>query len=164
MAWTEITETDLLEYISGQELESFRRATTRPGEADPLTGIITRVTSLVRSHILQCPRYTLGGDGTVPDVLKDAACSIIAIRLMSRAGGAVLDMSGERKKASDAALRLLTEVSKGNGPTIELPTAEEGVGSELAPPGIVTMQYSPPTDSQGNEWPRQFDFVSQDGA
>lgn len=164
MAWTAITETDLLEYISGQELESYRRATTRPGEADPLAGIVARVTSLVRSHILQCPRYMLGGDGTVPDVLKDAACAIIIVRIMSRAGGGVLDQSGERKKAAESAMRLLRDVSEGKGPTIALPTVAEGTGSEVAPSGIIPMQYSPPTDTYGNEDQRQFDRMSQEGS
>lgn len=164
MSWITITEAHLLEYLSGQELESFRRATTRPGEADPVQGVIDRVTSLIRGHVLQCPRYTLGGDGTIPDALLDAACAIAIVRLMSRAGGGVLDQSGERKKAADAAMKLLRDVSEGKGPTIALPTAAEGTGSEVAPPGIIPMQYSPPTDTYGNEDQRQFDRMSQEGS
>lgn len=163
MGWKAITESDLLEYMSGGELESFRRATTRPGEGDPVAGIIARVTSLVRGYILQCPRYTLGGDGTVPDCLIDATCSIIIVKIMARAGGGVLDQSGERKKASDAAMRLLADVSKGLGPTIQLPTSAEGVGSEVAPPGVIGLVYQAPLDANGEETVKQFTLTRQDG-
>lgn len=163
MAWRAITEADLLEYMSGQEIEAFRRATTRPGEADPLQGIIDKVTALVRANILQCSRYTLGGDGFIPEVLMDAACAICVVRLMARAGGAVLDQSGERKKAAESAYRLLRDVSEGKGPTIQVPTASEGMGTETAPPGIIAIQYSPPLDSCGNEMVKQFTFEGQEG-
>ena len=64
MAWAELTEAELLQHISGQELSAFRRANQRPGEVDPLAGQIQDVTALVRGYILQCPRYKLGPDGT----------------------------------------------------------------------------------------------------
>lgn len=163
MAWNAITEDDLREYLSGQELEAFRAATQSPGESDPVQGIIDKVTALVRAHVQACPRYTLGGDGRVPDVLLDPACAIIAVKVMARAGGAVLDQSGERKKAADQAKALLKDVAQCKGPMIQVPTAAEGVGTETAA-GVVTPTYQPPLDSSGNDLTLEFDRESQDGA
>lgn len=164
MAWTALSETDLREYLSGGELEAFRRATQAPGETDPVAGIISKVTALVRSYILQCPRYTLAAGATLPDCLKDAACALAVVKIMARAGGAVLDQQGERKKASDAAKQLLALVATGKGPNVEVPTALEGTGAEVAPPGIVEPQYEPPVDTSGNDLELEFDRESQDGA
>lgn len=163
MAWAAITEADLMEYLSGQELESFRRATQRPGESDPVAGIIGKVTDLVRASIMACPRYTLAADGTIPDVLQDAACSIAVVKIMARAGGAILDPSGERRKASEAARQTLRDVASGKGPGIPVPTVLEGTGTETAAPGVVPVQYYPPVDSAGNDMTHEFDYESQDG-
>ena len=163
MAWSALTEDGLREYLSGQELDGFRAATQTAGESDPIPGILARVTKLVRSYILACPRYTLAADGTLPDILHDPAYFIARIKVMARAGGVVLDVSGERKKANDAALALLKDISIGKGPTIQMPTSLEGVGSEIAAPGVVPMQYQPPVDSSGNDMTLEFDYESQDG-
>ena len=161
--WVNITESDLLEYISGEELSRFRRANTRPGEGDPVGGVIRSTTDLVRAHILQCARYKLGRDGTIPVVLMDPACQIAVVKIMSRAGGTVIDQSGERKKASDDAKRLLRDVAKGNGLNIQLPDADDGVGTEQAPPGIIAMQYTAPTDEFGNQQVPTFGWPNQEG-
>lgn len=161
MAWVTISEDDLREYLSGQELESFRRATQSPGDEDPVQGIIDKVTALVRAHILACPRYTLALAG-IPDVLLDSACSIIVVKIMARAGGAVLDQAGERKKAADAAKALLKEIAQCKGPMIQIPSSAEGVGVETAP-GIITPTYQPPLDPSGNDLVQEFDRESQDG-
>jgi hypothetical protein len=164
MAWSAITESDLMEYLSGQELDAFRNATQTPGEADPVTGILAKVTSMIRSYILACPRYTLGGDGKLPEVLHDAACCIARIKIMARAGGAVLDPAGERKKSGDAAMAMLKEIALCKGPMIDVPTALEGIGTEVASPGVVPVQYEPPHDSAGDDMTLEFDYESQDGA
>lgn len=163
MAWVAISEDDLREYLSGQELDAFRNATQAPGESDPVQGILDKVTVLVRGYILGCPRYSLGGDGKLPEVLLDAACCIAVVKIMARAGGAVLDPAGERKKAADKARELLTLVSQCKGPMIPVPTVAEGTGSEVAA-GVITPTYQPPLDPDGNDLTLEFDRESQDGA
>lgn len=163
MAWRAITEDDLREYLSGQELDAFRQATTSPGEDDPVQGILDKVTSLVRANVQACPRYTLAGDGFIPEVLMDAACAIAVVKIMARAGGAVLDQAGERKKAADNARATLKDVSQCKGPMIQLPTSTEGTGSEVAA-GVVQISYQPPLDPSGNDLQLEFDRESQDGA
>jgi hypothetical protein len=162
MAWTAITEDDLREYLSGQELEAFRRATMSPGDEDPVQGIIDKVTALIRSYVMACPRYTLAGAGLIPDLLLDAACSMIVVKIMARAGGVVLDQGGERKKAAEVAKALLKEIAMCKGPIITLPTDAEGTGSETAP-GILLPEYQPPLDPDGNDLVQEFDRESQDG-
>ena len=148
--WVTLTETDLLKYMSGEELTAFRSANSIPGQDDPVAGVITDGTNLVRSYVLQCPRYTLGPDGTVPKSLVMPACWIIVVDIMARAGGAVLDQSGQRGKNYDRAIEMLKDVARGYGPTVMTPDSTETASAENGnrPPGTVGIVYSADEEPQ----------------
>jgi hypothetical protein len=108
MSWRAITEADLLQCISGAELETLRETLLADGQADPVASQITLTVNLVRGYIAACDRNTLGAAGTLPDGLVLPACQIIVVDLNTRAGGVLVDDSGQRAKAKDAALAMLS--------------------------------------------------------
>ena len=159
--WVALSEDILKGYLSGEELDAFRHSGLAPGDADPVASLITSVTNFVRSYILQCPRYKLGPDGTLPVILHDAACAILVMRVMNRVHGLVNDPDGVRRRAHQDAMKLLDDISQCEGPSVPLPVGE--VGSEKRAPGIVPIAYNPPTSADGTPIRRQFGRWEQDG-
>ncbi|HMJ65560.1 MAG TPA: phage protein Gp36 family protein [Candidatus Binatia bacterium] len=107
MAWSLITEVAVLDELNNAELEKYREIVA-DDQPDPLPGIISRVTDLVRAYVgKQTP---LSAAGLPPEVM-DPALDIIIYRLAKRVipGG-----EAQRKGAADDAYRFLEGVAKGD--------------------------------------------------
>jgi hypothetical protein len=111
MAWRAITETDLLQRISGDELEALRASALDDDQTDPVAEHISQTTELVRGYIAACSRNELGADGTIPERLIRAACDLLVVDVSSRSAGLLIDLNDTRKAARDAAIRLLEQVA-----------------------------------------------------
>ena len=111
MSWRAITEADILERLSGAELSALRAAALADGQADPVAGSISRVTELVRGYVAACASNTLGAVGTVPERLIEPALDLLVVAISARAGGTLMDPTGERAKAKAAAITLLEQVA-----------------------------------------------------
>lgn len=153
--WRAITEADIATRLSGAELAAYRNAGLDAAEGDPVALLIAAVTDLVRGYVVGCPRNVLGAAGTVPKVLLDNALSIIVMRVMSRCYGEVLDPTGQRKADADAALLVLKDVSKCEGPMIPGLASDDSTGAETGRPAI-NFDY-------GYEHDEEFDRSDQDG-
>ena len=149
MAWRAITEADLLQRLSGDELEAFRAASLGSAQGDPVQGAIEQVTEQVRGYIAAHSANTLGPAGTLPARLIRAACDLLVIDVSTRAAGTLIDPDGVRKRNADAATRLLEQVAGGDY-AIEEP--EEAGTDSAAAPGPSTFTRD-----------RTFDRASQDG-
>jgi len=107
MAWSLITEEAVLDELNDSEVETYR-SKVRDDQTDPLPGIMTRVTDLVRSYVgKQTP---LSAAGLPPEVM-DPALDIVIYRLAKRV---IPGSAGERKQAADDAYRFLEGVAKGD--------------------------------------------------
>lgn len=111
MAWRAITESDVLQRISGDELSALRASALADGQEDPVAEHIAQVTDLVRGYISACASNSLGPDGTLPERLIRAACDILVVDISTRSAGILIDLSETRKDARDAAVRLLEQVA-----------------------------------------------------
>ena len=134
--WRAITEADIATRLSGAELAAYRNAALDAGEGDPVALLIAAVTDLVRGYVAGCSRNTLGADGQVPKVLIDNALSIIVLRIMSRCYGEVLDLTGQRKSDAEAAILVLRDVAKCEGPMIPGPASDDDTGVDTGRPAI----------------------------
>lgn len=79
MAWVELTKNHIKSRLSQYEIEAIEE--TGGGDSDRLAGIITQVTSLVRSKVASCHRNTLGDSGLIPEETIHAASSIAKYNL-----------------------------------------------------------------------------------
>ena len=131
MSWRAITETDLLQRISGDELAAIRESALADDQDDPVAGHISQVTDFVRGYIAACAANTLGEEGTLPERLIRPACDILLVDFFSRVAGMLIDLNDTRQKARDAAIRLLEQVAACSY-AIEQPTTA-GTEVESAP-------------------------------
>lgn len=111
MAWRAITEADLLQRISGDELEALRAAALGTTQEDPVASHIDQTTELVRGYIGACSQNTLGPEGTLPERLILPACDLLVVDVGSRVAGMLIDLNETRKEARKAAVRLLENVA-----------------------------------------------------
>jgi hypothetical protein len=109
MAWSAITEANVLTRISGDELAAYRAAALGSGQADPVAPAIEQVTNLVRGRIGACRANTLGPAGTVPETLLGTALDLVVIEIIKRLPGVSID--APRETAKNDALRLLEDVA-----------------------------------------------------
>lgn len=139
--WKALTETHLRTRLSGREIDAFKNGALGPGEADPVAGMIEAVTERIRGSIAANPRNELGAAGQIPVVLFDAALSILTMRMMVRAYGEILDPTGERKRACEAAEALLEKIEEGKGPAIPGLASDDAPGVQSTAPGILVTYY-----------------------
>lgn len=139
MSWRTVTETDLLEAISSDELEGLRSAALASGQADPIEHHIDRVVDEVRGYIAANRENTLGPEGTVPDRLVRAVIDLTLIRVGSRVAGIIFDDEDVRRNAAKAATRLLENVASGKF-AIEQPStaADSSEQNTMFGPSIVS--------------------------
>ena len=105
--WREMTEADLLQRISGAELETMRETLLGDTQGDPVAAQIQLTTDLVRGFVAACRENTLGAAGTLPPSLILLAADICIVDLNTRAGGVLVDDSKQRAKARDTAIDIL---------------------------------------------------------
>jgi len=128
--WREITESDLLNQISGSEIEALRSAALGMGQADPVQPSINDVTAEVRGYIAGNAKNDLDADpAKLPDRLIAASVSLIIIQIMTRAGGTMIDPKGARQKRADEARRLLGHVADGTFSITDPVTGKESTGN-----------------------------------
>ncbi len=131
MSWRAITENDLLQRMSGDELTALRDAALGDDQADPIAGHISQITDFVRGYIAAWQNNTLGLAGTLPERLILTACDILVVQVSSRPGGFLVDLNDTRKEQYKSAMRLLEQVAAGKF-RIEEP-ATEGDDSPTPP-------------------------------
>jgi len=87
MSWITITEAHIKGSLSPMEMRAFKAAAEQTsGGADPVPGVITRVTAEVRGAVAGCERNQLGEDGTVPDECLGYACDLAAWYIITAFG------------------------------------------------------------------------------
>lgn len=111
--WRAITEQDLLQHISGVELDTFRAVVLGEGQADPIAGYLTAAAKEAASYAAAAG-YEIGDQGTAPEELIESCCARVVIKVQARAAGTLIDPDGIRQKAASEALSLFKDVSKGN--------------------------------------------------
>ena len=141
MAWRAITEDDLKQRISGDELAAIREAALAESQADPVAGHISQVTDFVRGYIAANSANTLGTEGTLPERLIRPACDILVVDFFSRVAGMLIDLNDTRQKARDAAVRLLEHVAAGSY-AIEQPTTASTEEEAAPSPSFGTPSHS----------------------
>lgn len=123
--WITITESDLLEVISGQEMDMYRDGARQLQLEDPIPVTIAQITALVRGYVGAWGQNRLGERGTIPERLLKPALDLIALRLPQRVR--VIPNDKRKQKALEA-LRLLETVADGKfdieEPVIENESAE----------------------------------------
>jgi hypothetical protein len=148
--WREITEDDLLNQISGAEIEALRSAVLGMGQSDPVQPAIDQVVAEVRGYITANQANSLDADpAKIPDRLIGAAVSLIIIQIMTRAGGMMIDPESARSKRADESRRLLRDVAAG-----KFSITDPDSGAENS--ATVAPRYTPRRSS------RRFDRNSQD--
>ncbi len=105
--WRAMTEADLLQRISGTELETMRAVLLGDTQDDPVAAQIALTTDLVRGFIAACRENRMGPGGTLPSGLILLAADICIVDLNTRAGGVLIDDSKQRAKARDTAVDIL---------------------------------------------------------
>lgn len=113
MSWRAITEDDLLEAISGDELTGFREAALADGQDDPVEDSIRAVTDEVRGYVAGNSQNTVGPEGTIPERLMRAAVDRIIVRIGSRVLGSIFDEEGIRQQAAKDAKKLFEDAARG---------------------------------------------------
>ena len=119
MTWRTITEADLLQHISGVELDTFRGVVLGDGQADPIPGYLDAAAKEAASFAAAAG-YEVGASGTAPAELIAPCCARVVVQLMARAAGSLIDPDGVRQKASDQALTRFREVQAGKFQLSEL--------------------------------------------
>ncbi len=109
MSWRELTEDDVLTTLAGPELNAYRVAALKAGQADPLAEIVATAVAEARGHIADCAVNRLAAGMTLPSRVVHHVIAIVRYRLMSR-----LDMEvGEaRTQEYRDARRFLERVSE----------------------------------------------------
>jgi hypothetical protein len=120
MAWITIAETDLVTVLSSAELEAYRAAALKVGQADPVAPAIAQVADLVRGYVGGNAANVLGAAGTIPQKLLATALDILAVRIPMRVGKTP---AAGRQDAHDKAIKLLEQVAAGKF-SIEEPLVE----------------------------------------
>lgn len=148
MSWRAITEADILQRLSGDELSALRTAALASGQDDPVDAEISAVTDLVRGYVAANSANVLGAAGTIPERLLAAAVDILAVRIPTRAAGTLIDPNDTRKNANTAAIRLLEQVALGHF-SVDVPaTGEESTEASASPrPSVYTrtQRFTPTT-------------------
>jgi hypothetical protein len=108
VAWITITEADLLEALSGDELAAYRSAALALDQPDPVAEMMVKVTNYIRGRVGGCAKNVPGPAGTIPDELLDAACALLAVRIPNRVGRS--PKAGRADAAKDA-VDLLKDVA-----------------------------------------------------
>lgn len=149
MAWRAITEADLLNQISGDELSAFRAASLGTAQADPVTGAISQVTAEVRGYVAANAGNHLGTAGTVPEEVIVHAVALVVLRVPARVAGMLMDGESVRRDAAKVARKFFEDVARGLIAIVQPTVAStEVVGAPM--PSIKT---------RGNSFQR----VDQDG-
>lgn len=133
MAWKTITEADLLNQISGTELEALRGVVLADGQSDPVQPAINDVTAEVRGYVAAAEVVLDSDASTIPDRLIGAAVAKIIIQIMTRAGGTMIDPDGARAKAADKADTLLHNVAAGKFSITDPDSGSESASDALKP-------------------------------
>jgi hypothetical protein len=143
MSWRAITETDILQRLSGDELTALRAAALASDQADPVAGEISAVTELIRGYVGACASNTLGAAGTIPERLMAAAADILAVRIPTRAAGTLIDPESARSRAQTGAIRLLEQVAECKF-SVDVPTSgtESTEDTAAASPSITERDLS----------------------
>jgi len=129
MAWAAITEADLLNHISGTELESLRAAALADGQDDPVSPSITQVTNKVRGYVASCAENNLDSDTTkIPDRLMADACAMVIAAIIGRIPGYMLDE--DKRTALSNALKLMEKVASCDY-AIEDPSSGSDAGGDM---------------------------------
>ena len=151
MAWRAITEGDLLQKISGSELEALRAAALSSSQDDPVQTQIDLTTDMVRGHIAAAG-IDLDPDNPayLPERLIGPACDVIILDVMTRAAGTVIDPEDQRRENAEQARKLFERVAEG-----KYSIDDYSSGSESA--GPVRPRYVPGRSA------RRFDRSSQEG-
>jgi hypothetical protein len=133
MAWREMTEADILQRISGTELDIMRQALLARGQADPVASQIALTTDYVRGFVAAYRRNQLGPAGTLPESLMLPACDILIVDLNTRAGGVLIDDSGERSRSKATAVSMLrNDVATGKFSVEDPGTGTQNSGSAVS--------------------------------
>ena len=82
--WRAITEDDVLTSLAGPELDAYRVAALRAGQADPMPEVIATTVQEARGYIAGCKTNRLADGATVPDAMVHHLIAIIRYRLMTR--------------------------------------------------------------------------------
>lgn len=129
-----MTEDDVRALMAGPEDEAYRGQLLAAGQADPLVGIITQVTTQVRNAIRSCPRNTLHADATfIPEGAIYYAAAIARYRLLGRFAIGEQDQPGDARTTEyKEALKWLDAVRTCKE-VVEQPdgTGSESAGSEI---------------------------------
>lgn len=148
--WRALTESDILQAISGSELEALRESALGEGQADPVELQTAQVVDMVRGYI-RGGGFTLGADDTLPESLIGPAVDLIIVRVGSRVIGTIFDSDGIRRDAAKAAQSLFRDVATGKF-RVESP---EDVADVSEQGQITAPRMTTPT--------RYFDDANQDG-
>ena len=140
MSWRAITEADLLQCISGAELETLRETLLADGQADPVASQITLTVNLVRGYIAAHSANSLGNDGTLPDALIGPAMDYVAVDVIKRIPGRRIDQA--RDDARKAAIALFEQVSAGKY-AVEAPDSTAVPSESMSSP---TPKITTPTN------------------
>lgn len=137
MAWRSVTESDLLQKLSSDELESLRSAGLAQGQADPVATQISWLVNFVRGYIRANTRNQLGAAGTLPESVILPAIDYLVVEIPSRVAGLLIDLNDTRKTSKDLAVQLFRDIAAGRF-AVEDPddTTETGSG----PNGTVVKQ------------------------
>ena len=130
MSWITIADpADILTVLSGPELDALRAAALAAGQVDPVQPAIDLVVDKVRGYIASCSRNKLDTNAaTIPSRLKQAALDLIAIEIMKRAAGTIIDSGGQRVESAKTATRLLEQVARCEYSIDDASSGAEGTG------------------------------------
>ena len=110
MAWTTVSEADILGKLSEDELAIYRSTQADPESTDPLSDIISRVVSEVRARIAANAANTLDDGETVPSSVVDHLLAVVRYRLLTRLP---IRVSEDRRTEYEDALDFLSDVAAG---------------------------------------------------
>lgn len=153
MAWIQLQNSDALNAISYQELQTVRTLTIQSGQTDPVAPTLQFVTDLVRGFIAN--QNALGPEGTIPDKLVAPTLDIFAFYLFKRAPALLTD---DRRQAYKEAMLLMEMVRKGDL-RVEPALVAASEQPLIPAPTISTTPPQYPTNPCG----RQFTRVTEDG-
>ena len=148
MAWRDITEADILQRLSGAELEALRAAALGDGQADPVASAIPMASDMVRGYI-SAGGFALGAGYTLPERLILPAVDFLVVDISTRAAGLLIDSDGHRAAARKDAIRLFERVADGRY-AVEAPVDADTEGSAASAPLLAVA-------------PRRFTRAAQDG-
>jgi hypothetical protein len=103
MAWITLTEANIKDRLSANEIESWDDAGQDVGsEVSRIPGIITQVTSLVRGRVATCRDSQLGLAGLIPEELLWAAATIAKNMILNSIPTGVEIAEGRREEDRQA--------------------------------------------------------------